>query len=207
MTSKPQSSPAPTWLSAAGLVATHEPLDGDARAAVLSLADWHDNARTDDWYFEPPSQFGGPGHTRARTAVVRTLGSINADLAIGAELAVGLAKSWRPVAKDPSSIPLGDVDDLLCDFASLFYGDSDAAQIGFSVFAEVSSLLAHLIASQGSRDTILARFDAIDHAEAAARLRSLADGFEPPWIFQATDRFPLLSRPGVWVVTPGGPRE
>jgi len=199
--------PSPAWLATAGLVATFDPLEGDARAAVLDLADWHDNTRTDDWYFEPPAQFGGSCCTRARVAVVRTLGSIAADYAIGIELAIGLAKSWRPVAEDLSSFPLRDVESLLCDFTRFFYGDPAAAQIGFSLFSEVSSLLVHLIAAKRARDTILDRFDAIDHVEAATRLRALADGFEPPWLFLATHQFPLLSRPGAWVLAHGGPRE
>ena len=193
--------PRPEWLAALGLTRTHSRLEVSERAAVLDLAAWHDAADARDWPVDPPRSIE-TWLARAPRDVFRPP---YAHYALGDEFAVALAKGLRLEGDGPPFALLDGPGDVVGSFADVFCGCPRLQNIRAGFFGGVSDLFGSLLAVPATRARTLGRLDAIDHAEAAARLRAIVAGFSPPTIaWWPSDRFPLLSRPGVWVIS-GGP--
>lgn len=185
--------------SSLGLGRMSRPLSPHAAGVVSAVIRWHEQAGPDEW-IEP---YGAPlaewsASSRRFVPLVRSLGSGTDDYTFGEELAIGAFKTVRPFPGD-SAWYCGERETVFSSVVEIFDDEESMSLIraGFSEYT--SMMLACALAGRSPFRAALARLDAIDHAEAAARLACLLHGFVPPCLFSTRERFPLLSRPHSWV--------
>lgn len=179
----------------AGWHQSHDPLSTSDRARLMRLADWHLSQGPEDW----PVDIGAPWITidENRKAVFpfRSVRDYGVDFAIGAELGLAHLKARRPFGPGVDADP----DPGACSlwtFAEAFSGTthSEALRLGF--FGALDTMLDAALVAPKAHARALLRLDALDHAECAARLEAIAEGYTPPDLVIA-DCFGLLTRAGV----------
>lgn len=181
--------------SAVGFTETHAalaPMHGDR---LLRIARWHRSQEPDDW----PIDIGAPWlrltSDRQCVFAFHSTGDGNADYAIGAELGLAHLKARRPfgaagipATPDPAAVTFFAFAEAIAngklneDTAHGFWGAHD-------------TMLDAAMSSPNEHARGIARLDSIDHAECAARLEAICEGFTPPDLVIA-DAFGLLTRPG-----------
>lgn len=186
-------------VNAFGLARTHEPLNPGAADVVESVLRWHRYAGPNDWIEGDQLPVGAWNLKEGRLlSMFQSLGQPEADFHFGAELAVGFCKCFRPFVGDPAWYAVQSDEGGLASVAALF-DPKPLANLRDGFFCTATMFLARALSQRSTWPAVLARLDAIDHAEAAARLACLLDGFAPVSLFSMHERFPLLSRPGEWV--------
>lgn len=177
----------------AGFYVSHDPLSPNDRTRLMRLATWHLSQGPDDW----PLDTGAPWITidaaQEFVFAFRSVRDHDADYAIGAELGLAHLKARRPfgpgIEADPDPGPCS-----LWVFAEAFSTHSKELRGGF--FGAFDTLLDAALVAPKAHARALQRLDALDHAECAARLEAIADGYSPPDLV-IDDSFGLLTRPGV----------
>jgi hypothetical protein len=184
-----------TDYNVAGLHQSHDPLSTNGRARLMRLAAWHLSQAPDNWPLETSAPWIEIDENRKFVFAFRSVRDHDADSAIGAELGLAHLKARRPCGPGIDADPDPGACSLWA-FAEAFSGTTHTVGLRLGFFGALDTLLDAALVAPKAHARALLRLDALDHAECAARLEAITDGYTPPDLVIA-DCFGLLTRAGV----------